>query len=265
MVKILTCIFLLMVLSVNIRAQDTIYKTNGGKASGKVIEINDFQVKYIPDSAETGYTCVIGKNYILKIVYASGKISEFGNLPGNEGIIIYKSDPLNTDFGRQYISLNLTDFIFRLISVSYEYTFKSGKLSLKVPFSFHYKLPAPSSYSSGGDISAYFLKRKVFSTGVELLFYPFGQGRTKVFIGPSMVYGNYKTWREIWDTTHYFQYEKNGNYYGLLIQNGILLQPSKHWNFSVAAGYGLVKRRSPMRENKLNFEIMFGLNAGYKW
>jgi len=173
-------------------AQDTLYKTYGSKQIVKIIEVNETQVKYKPASNLNGPGYVINKVDILKIAYETGLIDSFPkNITKNK-----IPDPRNIDFGRNFISFNVSDLLFGFLTIGYEYTFKSGKYSLKCPLSFG--LNSKSYSGSRGYYGGYYYYQgdyhntyNKFSTGLDFNFHPFGQGKSKFFFGPSFVFGQF--------------------------------------------------------------------------
>lgn len=240
-------------------AQDTLYKTDGTKHSIKTVEINETQVKYKLSTNPNGPIYVLNKENIIKIINESGLIDIF-SIKAIKNIV---KDPRNIDFGRNLISLNVSDFLFNFLTLGYEYTFKSGKYSIKCPLSFGlYSKPKykPQDYWGGYYYyqGAYKNAFNKFSTGLDFNFYPFGQGKSKLFLGPSILYGQF----------YFINLDKEiGTYYDFLFQTGILFQPLKHINFSLNAGIGIG------HSNSINFGAYSntgiaargGLNIGYKF
>jgi len=214
-----------------LNAQDTLYMTDGTKEIVKILEVNKTQIKYKPDVKSNGKTYVISKDDVLKIAYETGLIDVFPNSVTTNIIPDRKEDPRNTDFGRNFISLNVFDLLFSSLNIGYEYTFKSGVFSLKFPFSFRLNSKTSDIFNSG------------FGTGFDFYIYPFGQGKAKYFLGPSIVYRLLK---------------EQTNYNAFLFQNGFLFQPSKHINLSINAGIGFDNIKKVARSKG-------GLNIGYKF
>ena len=240
-------------------AQDTLYKTDGTKHIIKTVELNETQVKYKLISNINGPIYVINKDNILKIVTETGLIDTFPKII-TKNII---QDPRNIDFGRNFISVNVTDFLFGFLTLGYEYTFKSGKYSLKFPLSFG--LNSHPNYNSDGYwVGYYYYQGKynnaynVFSTGLDLNFYNFGQGKSKFFYGPSFVYGQFKFYNIGNDI---------GTYYAFLLQTGFLFQPTKSINFSINTGIGLGFAQTSFSQTFLDKGIAAngGLNIGLKF
>jgi len=249
---LLTIIFLV--------SQDTLHKTDGTKHIIKTIEINETQVKYKLISNINGPIYVINKDNIIKIVNETGLIDTFPKKIIKNII----QDPRNIDFGRNFISLNVADFLFGFLTIGYEYTSKSGKYSLKFPLSFGLYSNSNSSHNGywGGYYNYwvdYHNDWNNFSTGFDFYLYPFGQGKAKFFFGPSLVYGQFNFWN--YNPHLNYTTKERGTYYAFLLQNGFLFQPSKHFNLSINAGIGLGYTKGLIG----NIAARGGLNIGYKF
>jgi hypothetical protein len=90
-----------------------------------------------------------------------------------------------------------------------------------------------------------------------------GQGKAKYFLGPSIEYGTAFN-------SNYFTRNRE-SYHAFLFQNGFLIQPTKHFNFSLNLGLGYA--RSRFKGDSINYDLYYdgyltfrgGLNIGYKF
>jgi len=250
-------IFLTLFFSCNrVYGQDTIYTVNKKKIVATIVEINQRDVKYKKLNIPADRIYLIDKRDVIRIVYSNGivdtisprllKMAEKSSMP----LPVQKPDPRATDYFRNYTFLTVTDLFFGMISVGYERTFKSGKGSLLIPASFGMVamglLPpslenrsSATSFLPGG---AYYFKNKIFSSGMELYYFPHKQGTIKHFIGPALEYGmyNYFVYESIPSLPGYFNIEKQtSQFYTFSIKNGLLIQPSKNFNITAFLGVGL--------------------------
>lgn len=254
-------LFCFLFSALNGLAQDIIYKSDGSEKKGKVLEVNESQVKYKNSTNLDGPTIVIKKEDVLKIAYESGKVDDFSEkainpIPGNEV-------PLSTDFGQNFISVNVTDFVFAgLLTFAYERTLKSGNFSYRIPLSFGIKSSDGLNY-----YESYYNEAKIFSTGFDFYFYPSGQGRAKYFIGPSLEYGRYNFFE--YDYYSINNTKRVAAFYAIILQNGFLFQPSKHFNISINVGLGfansILNSEYQYNHNYGGFTFRGGLNMGYKF
>ena len=222
--------------------QDTLFKVDGTILLTKIIELNQTQVKYKLYSNPEGPTYVAGKEFISQIVYENGVVEIFPVHENANIAPILKIDPRSVDFGRNFISINLFDLLGRnTLTISYEYTFKNGLSSFKVPISI--KL----------DDIDYYDDRKVFGIGLDYYLYPFGQGKSKLFYGPSFEYKKF-------DSATYFQTDAA---YAFLFQAGYLFQPHKNINISIYGGLGYAQIIADFDYGEVATRA--GLNLGYKF
>ncbi len=272
-------LFFLFVLSTAqwLNAQDTLYKSNGTKQAVRITAINATSVYFTIDSASNKVVFTIAREDVTKIVYATGLIEIFpkATLPNPK----YKQDPIATNFGKNFISVNIMDlFLGSSLTICYERTLKSGSFSYKFPLSLGMSsiglLPENqyNQYSQGG----YYNTNKIFSTGIDFYFYPRGQGKAKYFIGPSVEYGQFNYTYIYYNPNSSVTYSENkiGMFSAMILQNGFLFQPSKHINISMNLGVGYVQTRmmSNYRYSTGHTTITeglgairFGVNAGYKF
>ncbi len=176
----------------------------------------------------------------------------------------------------------MPDFFLGFLTLSYEHTFKSGDFSYKIPLSLGLVaigldsyVPDESMYRAQG----YYRRNKKFSTGFDFYVYPFGQGKSKYFVGPSVEIGTFSYHDNNWvnGQVDYLRPEnvnQTGTFNAIILQNGFLFQPTKSVNFSVNMGIGYSQQRF-MHFDELtqkNFKTIedfvafrAGFNVGYKF
>jgi hypothetical protein len=158
--------------------------------------------------------------------------------------------------------MNVSDVIFGQLTVNYERFLKSGYFSLKVPLSLGlYQITGGRGIYD--DELIYYSLNKLFSTSFDFNYYPFKQGRTRLFLGPSLELGMYKDikyYSEVYTTQEIktnFTYRK---YATLLYNTGILFAITNHFQLATTFGFG-----RNFDNNKRNFAIRLGLNVGYRF
>lgn len=254
-------------------AQDTLYRSDGTRQAVKIIEVHESQVKYKMSSKVDGPMYVVNKEDIKKIVYENGATDTF---PILKSINAIQKDPRSIDFGRNFISLNMTDLFLGSLTIGYERTFKSGNYSIRCPLSLgliSLGLASPvTNYSntlnqfisglSTNSYSGYYNRDKIFSTGLDFYYYNSGQGKSKFYFGPSLEFGQFNYWTYDYDFLNAYNYKKEqGTYYAFLLQTGFLLQPDKHLNISINAGLGYANTVSA----RGTLAIRGGISMGYKF
>lgn len=259
--------FILILFSCNLlQAQDTLYKSNGTISPVKILEIKQAQVRYRYTSTPDGPVFVIPKEYISKIVYSTGETVSFSVLttsPAASNDMSYNKEPKWKN-GRNFISLNMADLIIGMVTFNYEYTLNSGYLSFKFPINTGFRsfIQDYDTYYSEG----YLPKMTIIGSGINLNFYPGGQGQVAYFVGPSLELRAYRDYRSFYypNTSTYVTEREIGILYGLLIQNGVLFQAGPHLNLSLNLGLGY-GNRSSFGNTFGYFMTRAGANIGYKF
>lgn len=246
---------LLLIISVSfslfLKAQDTLFKTDGSKLIVKVIEITKEQIKYKSFSNLDGPTYIIDKKEISKIVYQNGSTEIFTDLyAGTRG----NTGGRGEEYGRHYISINILDMIFNSATIAYEYTL-SPDLGIKIPLSVGTNLNPAINYDGWG----YYSGSKIFSTGISLNIYPKEIKKASIFIGPSMEYGMYS------DIEYMYNYPYpstkrivRNSFYAVTVSTGVLVQ-SKKFNSSYCIGLGVVSGYETTIAGRI------GINLGYRF
>lgn len=242
-------------------AQDTIYTYQKQKLAVEIIEIKSDKVAFKLSNSDDKVEYYLSKSEIAVIVYRDGKIESFSTKKLKEkSLSKTKKDTLK--LGNNLISMNVSDVIFGQLTLNYERFIKSGYFSLKVPLSL-------GLYQIGGgdriysDDLIYYSLNKLFSTGFDLNFYPYKQGNSKLFLGPSLEFGLYKDikyYREVYtvdEVTVNVTYRK---YASLLFQTGVMFAFTNHFQMSTSLGFG---RNFDYNERRIALRL--GLNVGYRF
>ncbi len=260
------CLVLFLLISHVLHGQDTLLRKDGTKQIVKILEVNEAQVKYKAIANLSGPTYVISKDALAKIVYENGSFDVFQERKSGNMIPSRNEDPISTDFGRNFMSLNIPDLVFGSLTFCYERTSKSGDFSFKIPLSLGL-ISLGLADRNYNDDKGYYGRSKIYSTGLDFYFYPSGQGTAKFFFGPSFEYGRFNhgsyTYFSTPNPPYYYSYFENRkeNYYAFLLQNGVLFQPLKHFNISINAGLGY----SHSSTDRSDLVVRGGLNIGYKY
>ena len=148
--------------------------------------------------------------------------------------------------------------MFGQITMYYERVIKSGSFSLKVPFSLGLYHLAGGKGVYYNDLMYYSLN-KLFNTGIGLHYYPFKQGFTKLFVGPSLEFGIYK------DVKYNSEFYISSNYtfrkyVSLLFNTGVLFNITNNFNMSGSFGFG--RNFDSRKETRA---LRPSLNIGYRF
>jgi len=248
-----------------LQAQDTLYRVNGTRQIVRIIEVNPAQVRYVPFSDPDGPIYMLSKQAVARIIYENGTVDSFQAIrePGDTPAVILSLEPFN----RNILSIYVIDILWDEFTVSYEHLTKSGKWGLKIPFSRSF-LKKESRYSGLVHIlnDNFYDGVKLFSTGLSLNYYLFGQERITYYIGLSFLYG----WHIF--NEYYHQYKlgygkKVDSFTGYTLNNGVFIPLSD--NIKVSGQVGIGRGYTPPHENPYidtrKLRIPVEINICYKF
>jgi hypothetical protein len=242
-------------------AQDTIYTYRKQKLAVDIIEIKNDQIAFKISNSEDKEEYYLSKDEIAVIVYRDGKMESFSNKKLKEKSLT-KSKRDTLKLGKNLISMNVSDVIFGQLTVNYERFLKSGYFSFKVPLSL-------GLYQIGGgsriydDDLIYYSLNKLFSAGADFYFYPFKQGNSKLFLGPSFESGMYKDikyYREVYNAQEVIKNVTFRKYASILFQTGVSFPFTNNFQMSTSLGVG-----RNFDNYRKNIALRFGLNVGYRF
>ena len=179
---------------------------------------------------------------------------------------------------RSLIQINIFQFVFTNVALSYEIFSKSGKSGFHIPFTFGIGgKPDNSAYPGNNNGEFIASKNRIFETGFHYHYYPFGQRRTSPFIGAGFNIGAFNYWTYTPPTyisnngyTYYQQLQSGAqvgtNYSGALF-GGFLFNPNETVTFGMKAGVGFM-RKSTNIANYIEYTQPYGLfevNLGFKF
>lgn len=139
-------------------------------------------------------------------------------------------------FGRNNISLMLSDVVLKRISFEYEHIFgDDGNMSITIPGSF-----------AIGEAEDVYGDELEWWGGLGMKLYPTGQGKIRYFFGPEVrvisakYYGEYVLYHDGWaeNVVEDEQYIHTA----FLLNNGMIYEPVEHFVFSVNLGLGFMAR-----------------------
>lgn len=252
-------LFILLLLPFNkAYAQDTIYTYQKQKLAVDIIEIKSDQVAFKLSNSDDKVEYYLSKSEIAVIVYRDGKIESFSTKKLKEkSLSKTKKDTLK--LGNNLISMNVSDVIFGQLTLDYERILKQGYFSFKVPLSL-------GLYQIGGgnriysDDLIYYSLNKIFSTGLSFHFYPYNQGYTKLFIGPSIETGLYKNVNYYYLDTRYPDTKRINFYASFQFHTGVLFTLNDRFQIATSLGFG-----RNFDYNARRIALRLGLNVGYRF
>ncbi|MFN4123016.1 MAG: hypothetical protein ACK4GL_06900 [Flavobacteriales bacterium] len=264
---ILICLSLFAVISF---AQDIIYLKDGTNIVSMVVAVDKRTVKYKKPSGK-GPINEIAKSRVIKIQYESGAIDDF-TISTRDTVFFSRTgiddaffpNSYLTDLKDNIISLNLFDFFDLGVGMAYERVFDGGTKSLRIPAFF-------SLRDTLGPFSDRF-GFKTFETGLDLLFYPTGQGRLKYSVGPSIRYGGFRIYEDqfVLDPVTGFGYfissNRNTSTFAFGVNNFITLMASNNLYFSGNMAIGVRKINDyPDKSRATRTHFNIGMHLGYRF
>ncbi len=235
--KFIYSITLLFITSLGF-AQDVIYTKDKTKIEAKIIAVGINEIKYQKLNNLTGPEYIVQKSEITLITYANGSFENF-EIPANNQVNYdpeynrndFLRNGFDSAFNKNILSYHLADLLNYNFTLSYERLLNSGKVGLKFPV----RIGVRERYN-GSDLS--------YSGGIDLNFYPTGQGRFKYYVGPAFEIGNARN----------FNYDFN--YIGVnpprvindylfvagYVNNGAVFQVTEQFSLGTALGIGLRTR-----------------------
>jgi hypothetical protein len=243
-------------------AQDVIMLIKGGNIQAKVQEVKSKEIVYKKFSNPTGPNYYIDIDDVEKINYESGAVDVFEANP-NAGIAFsYNAKKTESVFGNNIISINIPDILFQNVTFSYERFFgEQKKLGLRVPLSFNLNGNNNNNFT--------FNSYNIFYSGVDVNYYPTGQGQARLFLGPVLRTGYARINSSVYDefSMYYVNSTINTGYFSFMLQGGFLFTPVKE--ITISSSFGLGSRRyftaAPNNGNLAQPTATFHFSVGYRF
>ncbi len=255
--KKIVAVLFISALSYNAYSQDILFKKDGTKDTVIVKEVNSIEVVYKKYRRPDGPTYRIYKSKLLLIEYADGTIEVYNKKNTSATIKTdessLKEEKLKAELGRSILSLNYLNIINGNAHLGYERITKEGNLGIKLSINLNID-------NTEDGILKY---QRDFTTGLDLNFYPTGQGKIKYFFGPSFRVGT---------VSERFNSDIRGSvidyyrYLGLFFNNGFNIQPTTKLNigFQWAAGVGRFRNKQ-LSSNLIEVDGIIAFNIGYRF
>jgi len=246
----------------NANAQDVIMLIKGGNIQAKVQEVKSKETVYKKFTNLNGPNYYIDIEDVEKINYESGAVDVFEANP-NAGIpFSYNSKKTASVFGNNIISINIPDILFQNVTFSYErFIGEQKKLGLRVPLSFSLYGDNNNNFNFSG--------YNIFYSGVDVNYYPTGQGQARLFLGPVLRTGYARVSSSIYDefSMYYVNSTVNTGYFSFILQGGFLFTPVKE--IIISSSFGLGSRRyftaAPNNGNLAQATATFHFSIGYRF
>ena len=212
-------------------AQELLYFTNGNilKITNSSQSLDSLSFQIYNSSQNKDYS--VNKNELVKMITESGEIVTFsGKYIGAN----------NTNFSANSVSFNVIAIPAGRFTMAYQFLDKNGKVGYEIPVSFGLLTDGPTDpLPEIFDIELY----SIFYSGFTLNLYPMGQRKVNYVLGPAIRFGvgkdvNYYCY----DCGNDYNYDKQFFYTKFLINNGLVLTPTKHFSMSFIFSLGVMGR-----------------------
>lgn len=204
-------------------AQDVLYLRDNTTINAKVKEIASDTLRYTLANEEY----VLNKSEVVLIKYEDGTHEIIKN---EKPSLLFE---INEDYGKHLVSWQPGELWRFYLSFSYEYFFKQGLMSLRVPLSVDVDPNARINTSRHAH-------RRYFLTGVDYNIYPFRQRIVSPYLGLGTRVARLKSFKdfEYIDNAEYERWIQSTNV-GLYARVGVLSQLAPNFGVSVGMDIGV--------------------------
>lgn len=250
MKKILILSIIVLFSTLNTYAQDFIYLKNGDRISALIKESTKTSVIYNEYGSADVSLKIIDNDEIKMIAFSNGKVDDFNN---------DEKSSANSEFNKNLFAYHLADLLINNLTISYERILNNGKIGLQIPFSVGYS----GDYQELGDFN------NNFYSGVNLNFYPTGQGKWRFFLGPGFRLGTGTL-----ENNYYYEYNSYGDYYyeeedlfyfKFHINNGVMFSPIPELSIVAELSLGIRYVDSKYANEKTRTTGAFSFNMIYRF
>ncbi len=176
---------------------------------------------------------------------------------------------------RSMLQINIFEFVFTNISISYELFSKDGKHGFKVPFTFGLGgQPDTNAYQVNNTNRFIASRNRIFETGLHYNYYPLGQRRASPFLGLGFNVGAFNYWQYASVLVNnggypYYQQvgkgdQKIGNNISGALFFGILFNPNETVTFGFKTGLGFRRYGTDYKEYTYPYGVL-EVNLGFKF
>ncbi|GEO04939.1 hypothetical protein AAE02nite_26030 [Adhaeribacter aerolatus] len=263
-IYLLICFWLLVL---GTYGQDIITRTDGVEIKAQELEVKPGQVSFklfqVPDTL----VYQISVQDVQTIKMADGSVRTF-NSPGTASE--KKNTPFNyeTQSGRNMLLFYPLDLVYANATLAYERIARSGKMGFRVPVSFGLSKEFQNNFNE-------FRRNTRLGVGLEINYYPFGQGRLQYYFGSAL---GFRTYQLLYYTSinspngpQPQEHTMKAQMYSLAFRNGVYYQVSRHFILSADAGLGYRIFQEPQRpdgyypENRDQMFLPVNFHLGFRF
>ena len=189
----------------------------------------------------------------------------------------YNRDKKPLEFKRSLLQINIFEFVFTNVALSYEIFSKDGKSGFQIPFTFGIGgKPDNSDYATNDNKLFIVSTNRIFESGLHYHYYFVGQKKVAPFIGVGFNVGAFNYWSNTQvpvNNGSYFYYQQGQssqqvgtNYAGSLF-GGILINPNETITFGFKTGLGFMRRSTNINgyQEYTNPYGLLEINLGFKF
>jgi hypothetical protein len=246
-IKLLYALILLGFTTVIANAQDKIYESNGNIIDAKIVKIIPPNIYYNKWGIITDSTLSINRKKVLAIRYENGTVDVMDNSivkDTTSPIVPAQQYSYAKEYGHQLFSVNALSPVLDRVAIAYEIYNETGYCSFKIPITYNYKYKSPY-------------------VGLEIKFFPTQQGLVRMFVGPSVIIGE---WPVIKTYSYYGQSAViSENFFAGLIKTGVAIQAVGGFNLTIDGGLGFVRFQNSSIKTSQDFILDVGLHLGYRF
>lgn len=253
MMKKITILFVVLLsFSTGLFAQDYIYLLDQGQSriAAKNVKLGKSEIKYENYDTNDGRVYLLNPAQVKLIAYENGDIQYL------QAIETKTKQKEEYAFKKNLVTFHLFDLVFSNFTFSYERILNNGKIGFQIPFSF--------GYGSGNNVPSNDFVVNKFYSGLNVNFYPTGQGKVRYVLGPSLRLGIGH------DNNHsdgnYDTENPDTFYTKLMVNNGVMFSPIPELSLSVILSLGM---RYYPEAGQYNEEVTtsaaFSFNLSYRF
>ena len=232
----------------NLTAQDFIYpRDQSARIAATHIDIDKTETRYQLFDGSTNAVFAINNSDISMIVFEDGTVRFLENEDQIKKVY---------DYNKNLFTFHLFDLIVNEFTISYEHIFSKGKMGVQIPLSVGF---------SNENINGFDDIDNKFYSGLNLNFYPTGQGKVRYFLGPGFQVG----------TGEYERYNNYGGdpaerldtfFFRFFVNNGLVISPVKDMSLGVIVSIGVRYLGTPdENHDEIKTVGAFAFNLSYRF
>jgi hypothetical protein len=276
-------LFLFLLVASSVFGQDILYTTAGNKLNAKVLEINNYDIKYKDYSNLEGPVYVITKMDVVLIQYSNGTTEVINSNPPTlapkttETVVTHTGQGISKGSSKDKKPLNLYYLNPNMLSINalalangdvtlmYDRDFFNSKMSLTFlgGYSFNSRMGGLNILIADSKDNA----KKKYDAGFGINFMPRNTKRVQYFVGLLGKYMAYD-YKNVIDTTNNQKHFENasGSQLAIMLTNGWTFRVSPVFNFKIFGSFGVPINVPELDKRYIGFpKVYLGYCFGYRF